>query len=144
MVEVVSKYRKYTLTAVLAIAMVTVGGLFQGSLMSNTYSAAPALFYEGEPVTVYGQVVFHNRTPASNIEVRLFAVDELFEEFVLTDFQGYFYSNSYFEAGQYVKVEVNGMRLFSTHLDDVRQDAFVEYDAIFNDRIYLGIYVLAP
>lgn len=138
-------YRSTILFAVAVVMLLTVGGLFQGSLQSGSYSPAPAMIWQGENIIVYGRLMYDNNTPAVGIEVRMFAVDELFDVYDITDGNGYFGSVETFEAGQFIKVEVDGERLFPTEQEeDYQQDSFIQYDQRASDEFFLGTYIWRP
>ena len=77
------------------------------SFQTGDYSPLPAVADkwvnpEREPVLIYGLIIFEeNYTAVQELEVRLFAADELKTEYVLTDESGYFYSSLLYntEAG---------------------------------------------
>jgi hypothetical protein len=114
-----------------------VGGV-QIPLSFNFYSP-PAVFMapmmsEGR---VFGRIVYENGTPAADITVRIFATDQLIEDYVTTDHDGYFISTKWFEAGQIVRVEFEGVEL------EPYQD-FMDY-RLDQDFLYdLGTFVIYP
>jgi len=93
----------------LAIVL-TVSPLFYAPVMYSEYSAAPALVIRGYNVHVEGFVYWSNYTPASEVEVRIFATDELTSETILTDVDGRFYSEQRYEAGQVLVLTIIGQR----------------------------------
>jgi len=93
----------------LAIVM-TVSPLFYAPVLQSEYSAAPALVIRGYNVRVEGFVYWSNYTPATGVEVRIFATDELTSETVLTDVDGQFYGEQRYEAGQVLVLTIIGQR----------------------------------
>lgn len=96
----------------LAIVL-TVSPLFYAPVMYSEYSPAPALLiggYSGYNAHVEGFVYWSNYTPASEVEVRIFATDELTSETILTDVDGRFYGEQRYEAGQVLVLTIIGQR----------------------------------
>ena len=93
----------------LAIVL-TVSPLFYSPLLLGEYSAAPAIVMHGADIHVTGFVYWSNYTPASEVEVRIFATDELTSETVLTGVNGRFHSEQAYEAGQVLVLTIIGQR----------------------------------
>jgi hypothetical protein len=90
--------------------VITVSPLFYAPVVYDVYSSAPALVIRGYNVRVEGFVYWSNYTPASEVEVRIFATDELTSEIILTDVDGWFYSEQRYEAGQVLVLTITGQR----------------------------------
>ena len=92
--------------------------MFLTPLSTGTYAAAPALLIPSSGVTVRGNVYqWHivNETsgywePASGINVRIFATDELESEIVITNERGTFYGNRTYESGQVLTLTIENQR----------------------------------
>jgi hypothetical protein len=101
----------------------------------NFYSPPAAMAPRSAEARVYGRIVYENGTGAAYIEVRLFATDQLIEDHVVTDDQGYFLSSKMFRVGQYISVLVEGVELY-------RDAVFVPYDVMDKDDFDLGTFVV--
>lgn len=112
---------------------ITAVSMFQLPMQMSYYSPAPAAMYGGELVYVTGYVYYFNETifeetPAVDVEVRIFATDELFHEYVFTDEDGFFYSNERYEAGQVLKLTIGETNFYP----------FIDY--YVDDTVFLGAF----
>jgi len=112
---------------------ITAVSMFQLPMQMSYYSPAPAAMYGGELVYVTGYVYYFNETtfeetPAVDVEVRIFATDELFDEYVFTDEDGFFYSNERYEAGQVLKLTIGEAKFYP----------FIDY--YVEDTVFLGAF----
>lgn len=111
----------------LLVILSTFSMMFLTPLSTGSYAAAPALLIPGRGVGVKGNVYsWHivNETsgywdPASGINVRIFATDELVSEIVTTNEEGTFYGNRTYESGQVLTLTI----------DEHRFRAFIPYFA---------------
>lgn len=102
----------------LLVILSTFSVMFLTPLSTGTYAAAPALLIPSSGVTVRGNVYqWHivNETsgywePASGINVRIFATDELESEIVITNERGTFYGNRTYESGQVLTLTIENQR----------------------------------
>jgi len=111
--------------------------MFQLPMQMSYYSPAPAAMHGGELVYVTGYVYYFNETtfvetPAVDVEVRIFATDELFDEYVFTDEEGFFYSNERYEAGQVLKLTIRETNFYP----------FIGY--YVDDTVFLGAFGIKP
>jgi hypothetical protein len=110
--------------------------------LSVGYYSPPAAFMapiqERGRVYVTGRIVHQNESLAVNVTIRLFATDELIEDFVVTDDQGEFISNVRFEAGQIITVRYEGRLLTPSQ----HQQNFIQYDAPDRETVWIGTYYL--
>lgn len=121
------------LAIMLCFIGVTAMSMFQLPMYMSVYSPAPAVLYGGESVYVTGYVYYFNETtlietPAVGVEVRIFATDELFDEYVFTDEEGFFYSNERYEAGQVLKLTIGEAKFYP----------FIDY--YVDDTVFLGAF----
>lgn len=113
-------------------------GAIQLPLSMNVYSPPAAYLSPSRSEgRVYGRVLYLNDTPAVGIEIRLFATDQLIEDRVTTDYDGYFMSNVFFDAGQIITVSFVGLEL-------QRFQEFVPYDMQDDFEFFIGLFVIEP
>jgi hypothetical protein len=120
----------------LILSVFYIGGI-SVPLSVNEYSP-PAAYFGRAPdnkIHVYGDVLYENNSAAAGIEVRLFATDELIEDYVITDINGRFFSSVAFNSGQLITVSYNGVRLSERGL-------FIDYNASPNIDYYMGTFVV--
>lgn len=132
------------LMIVMVVGLVGIPMMF-GPMQMGLYSALPAALYGGAPVKVSGNLEYANGTPVVGAEIRIFATDELIEEFMITDENGYFESIWYYESGQIITVEYNGIRIYPRMVPTAAPApfAFIEYDVQDLEGPYwLGIYIV--
>ena len=121
------------LALMLCFIGITAVSMFQLPMEMSYYSPAPAAMYGGDLVYVTGYVYYFNETtfvetPAVDVEVRIFATDELFDEYVFTDEDGFFYSNERYEAGQVLKLTIEEAKFYP----------FIDY--YVEDTVFLGAF----
>ena len=127
----------------MVIAVLGTGSILTFVPYSLDYYSPPASMFnaplEGESIFVYGIINRHDGTPIHLASVRLFATDELKEDYCTTDSLGHFESNIGFLSGQvltiYVEYTVNDI------LVQDRFTAFISYSAWDNHN--LGIFTLS-
>jgi len=114
-------------------------GFYQGGLnipLSMDFYSPPAAIYmedRAAVVRVFGDVFYVNGTPADGIAVRLFATDQLIENNLFTDSDGFFISTEYFEAGQILTIVMDNDY-------SKRFSVFVGYTTV--DDFYLGMFII--
>ncbi|MFQ5831369.1 MAG: hypothetical protein ACE5H4_01550 [Candidatus Thorarchaeota archaeon] len=100
------------------VIIVTSGSMFTAPVLLGEYSPAPALVIGGRPAVVRGHVYRWNATdetsgdwiPAVNVDVRIFATDELISEIVTTDAEGVFWAGQSYRSGQVLTLTIEGQR----------------------------------
>lgn len=106
------------LALMLCFIGITAVSMFQLPMQMSYYSPAPAAMYGGDLVYVEGYVYYLDETdlslkiPAREVEVRIFATDELFDEYIFTDGEGFFYSLERYEAGQVLTLTIEEKRFY--------------------------------
>ena len=134
--------RAADLLMIVVIGMALYLGGILAPMMGGFYSP-PASYlspYRENHVTVYGRVIYDNGTPVSNLTVRVFATDELVEDFSITNAYGYFVSHAKFRSGQLITVSAGGVRLERIEDGVAAPEAFIDYDASTDTD--LGTYLL--
>jgi len=82
------------------------------------------------PISIWGDVWYENMTSVAGVEVRLFATDELFADYVYTDLFGEFHSEAMFDTGQLVKITI-------------MEEVFVRQIPITDEEsFYLGLFIV--
>lgn len=117
-------------------------------IQMGTYSPFSSFIYDIMPSPaptkpqcyVSGDVLLSNGTKAINIQIKLYGTDDMREEFVVTDENGYFISNLRYSTGQVIAVSYNNKILIPRFGELF--DSFITYDAVDNSIIYLGEFIV--
>lgn len=114
-------------------------GFYTGAIhipFSLDVYSPPAAFMSPSRATgrVYGRAVYENGTAAKDIRVRLFATDQLIEDIVFTDEEGYFMSDEEFCDGQIITIAFG---------EEYRAyQSFIPYDMEYDFTYDMGTFVV--